>query len=143
MSNDLKGTKFMESIGFKLLNVNWSWGAFNEAGDKLLLRQNIDEFNYRSKEVRLLGKEWSHDSNGRPERLRQLREFADSLANNGKIKCYAMVIIGKLKDGANGGKSFEVTGHKNDRFFPITEIRFTDEGEVYGVFGNPVPVQDI
>ena len=134
MAKQIAISKFMESLGFKLANINWSWGAYNADKDTLLLRQNIENFNYRSKEVKLLGSDWNKNSLGYSERLNQLRDFA---LNIGEISCYAMVITGTHGGGVDNN-SYEITGYKDDRFFPITEVRFTDEGDVYGIFGSPV-----
>jgi len=140
MSKQIAISKFMEKLGFPLKNINWSYGAFNEAGDKLLLRQNSYNFDFRSKEVKLMGNDWNACSNGRTERIQHLRELAE---NMGTVKCYVMSIIGNHKLGKSGENSFEITGYKDDRVFPITELRFTAEGEVFGVFGAPVLVSEI
>lgn len=125
-------TKFFQSLGFKMKNDRWSWGALN--GDALLLRSWLDQYSSRDAEVVVLRTPggYAHtDSAGLPERRRHIEAL-----KSGDLAGYT--VIAEVEDP--NVQPRKIKDFREDVVFPIDSLRVRDDGTLMAKLGRPVAV---
>lgn len=125
-------TKFFQSLGFKMKNDRWSWGALN--GNALLLRSWLDQYSPRDAEVVVLRTPsgYAHtDSAGLPER----RQHIEAL-KSGDFAGYT--VIAEVEDPDVQPR--KIKDFRDDVVFPIDSLRVRDDGTLMAKLGKPVAV---
>lgn len=125
-------SRFFDRLGFRLTNIQTSWGATN--GDAVLLRSWADEVRtnpWRVTVLRAMPRAGKVQRFGRGERKAHIRA-----AWRGGIPIYTVMLTPKFdKQGERSIGSFD-----EQRLFPI-EGFVEEEGVIYALYGSPIPVE--
>lgn len=128
-------SKFFLELGFKLRNVQWSWGARN--GDSILLRTWQDEYDGREKRVVVLdppGEYVARDSFGLDERIGHLKSLW-----LGEAAGYT-VIMEAVDTKANPRK---IKGYRDDVVWVISHLELRADNSIVAVLSGLIPVGEL
>lgn len=128
-------SKFFLELGFKLRNVQWSWGARN--GDSILLRTWQDGYDGRQKRVAVLDapdEYVARDSFGLDERIGHLKSLW-----LGEAAGYT-VIMEAVDTEANPRK---IKGYREDVVWVISHLELCADNSVVAVLSGIIPVGEL
>lgn len=128
-------SKFFLELGFKLRNVQWSWGA--RSGDSILLRTWQDEYDGRQKRVAVLHKPDDYiarDSFGLDERIGHLKSLW-----LGESAGYT-VIMEAVDTKATPRK---IKGYREDVVWVISHLELSADNTILAVLNGLIPVAEL
>lgn len=125
-------SRFFAELGFRLRNIQWSWGA--RRGNSILLRTWQDEYAGRERKVTVLREPAAHlltESFGLDERIVHLKALW-----LGEAAGYTVIMEAKDKDV----RPREIKGYRDDVVFAIDRLEARPDGGIVAVLGDMVSV---